>query len=1048
MEQLQEFYNSLPEELQGKIAMLEPEEQQQVLMSLMQRYQDSQSEYAQMGANPQGNKVPVEAERNETITVQDGEEPEVEGGYLKQISRNPVSGQATYEIPDNHHNATHDQGGVSMELKEGDVVNSDKTKIPTDFKVDGSNFKGKTFKQASDFISKKENDLQKNFNDLAKKGKVDKVSEGSLSIMLAKLASSRNQLNELQEIVLGHKEKTKMRLGGSVYAETGVKVGERIPYIYDFQMPNYQYDNLSAGKASPKLPENVKDRMVNTYHAPYPVIQAEAGVNLNSALSAVNDLYSKVQQNRGASISDIASMAKSSGLMDKISTPSVAGFFDISGKSAKIANVNMPKEDILRTIVSESKKSGVDPAFMLAMGHIESRFNPSAKAGKSSATGLYQFIDSTAKQYGLLGDGFDNRKDPIANTKAAIQLTKDNQKALEKYGIPVNPTTLYLAHQQGIGGAAEIYNAAMKGTPVSVAVARNMQNNFKTTDPASYLSKTAQEVMSRVNAYIPKLDNFDQKADYEAFNYKQNYSTNAPIQQIKDNISQYGMKGLIKRTKEGAPLTAYNEQSPEQEQYQKYGGSIGKPYSMTIPGSDYMGGRRDYILDGNYAYGGYAQKGINVANFADLNKQAQSILGRTFDTPEQYQSYMLENYPELVQQTFNQGIWPTTNQGKRFNVTKPLDPEETTKTFLDKLYEYRGFIPQDKKFATTKEYEDFLKSHPTTALGKTGSQYYYDPQAKTWIMPEGPDPESKPIDNIIPTPVTATTPTITSTDELETPVATTATPVGTTNVPKKGDWTNRLQYGMGELLPYLDNLRLLREERIMPVLQQKPYQNPYDNLSTDYSIQSALNDIDRNTLTQMADERGNPSVRNARMAQVYANAIAGKAPLYTQKYNKEQELKNAKTLGQYDYLNKWTDTNMALQKRYEQEVLQTIENQRQQQHMALNKMANDYLRRREQNQALQLSTMDTNYVWNPYTQQLEVDPKKQKAQYDLLHLLNKLQGNTSTTEKEKKEQKKEEKEKEKTFREVIKNGIKTYEPIEKYGGSIKGKKKLSLKNYY
>lgn len=1116
MEQLEKFYNSLPPELQEKIAMLEPEEQQQVLMELMQRQQNSQSEYAQMGANPQGQKVPVEAERNETLTVQDGEEPETEGGYLKEISRNPISGQATYEIPDNHHNATHDQGGVSMELKEGDVVNSDKTKIPTDFRVNNSNFKGKTFKDASDYISKKENELQKNFNDLAKKGKTDKVSEGSLSLMLAKLASSRNQLNELQEIVLSHKEKKEegMKMGGSIYAESGTKVGERIPYILDFQMPNYQYDDLSKGKGSPKLPDNVKDRMVNTYHAPYPVIQAADGIT--ASLQKVKDFNSRIKGagNDQSSMQDIVSAFHQSGLGASSpfqNVPSLAGFFDTSGKSAKAINVNMPKEDILRTIVSESKNSGVDPAFMLAMGHIESRFNPNAKAGKSSATGLYQFIDSTAKQYGLLGDGFDNRKDPIANTKAAIAFTKDNQRQLEKRGIPITPTMLYLAHQQGIGGAVEIYNAAMKGTPVSIALAKNMQNNFKTTDPQSYLTKTANEVMSRVNAYLPKLANLDEKADYEAFSYKQKYSTNAPIQQIKQNISQYGMKGVLKRTKDGASLNEYVEQNPQEQQQEQppmaYGGYVDHGYNISIPGSEYMGGRhdylmdgnysqggsiiphgydinipgpelmgrrkdylmdgnystggyitphgynisipgseymgrrRDYLMDGNYAYGGYAKKGINVGNFADLNKQAQSTLGRTFDTPEQYQTYMLENYPELVQQTFNQGVWPTTNQGKRFNITKPLDPAETKKTFLDKLYEYRGFIPQDKKFANTKDYEDFLKAHPVTALNKTGSQYYYDPQAKTWIMPEGPDPET--MSEITPIGTKSVPITIDNTgalDELALKKVDEKKPTK-----KDSNWLDKIQSGMGNLLPYLDNLRLLNEQRILPTLQQKPYQNPYDNLSTDYSIQSALNDIDRSTLTAMADERGNPSVRSARLAQIAANAIAGKAPLYTQKYNQEQQLKTAKTLGQYDYLNKWTDANMALNKRYEQEVLQTIENQRQQQHMALDKMANDYLRGKENKQNLELATMNTNYVWNPYTQKLEFDPVKAKENTTWLKEIINLKG-SGTKSKSKKE---DDETPSDNYKRIEKDGKVTFEKvISKYGSTVKGRKKLSLKNYY
>ena len=76
------------------------------------------------------------------------------------------------------------------------------------------------------------------------------------------------------------------------------------------------------------------------------------------------------------------------------------------------------------------------------------------------------------------------------------------------------------------------------------------------------------------------------------------------------------------------------------------------------------------------------------------------------------------------------------------------------------------------------------------------------------------------------------------------------------------------------------------------------------------------------------------------------------------------------------YYNQWEDVNRDLKKRYEQEVLQTIENQRQQKHMASNKMMNDYLRKQESDQARDLSLLETNYDWNPYTGKFEFNPEK------------------------------------------------------------------------
>jgi hypothetical protein len=190
---------------------------------------------------------------------------------------------------------------------------------------------------------------------------------------------------------------------------------------------------------------------------------------------------------------------------------------------------------------------------------------------------------------------------------------------------------------------------------------------------------------------------------------------------------------------------------------------------------------------------------------------------------------------------------------------------------------------------------------------------------------------------------------------------------------------------------------LMNEGIINPVLQQKSYQNPYDNFNTDYSIQSALNDSDRSTLTAMADERGNPSVRSARLAQIAANAIAAKAPLYTQKYNQEQQLQNQKVVGQSQYLNQWEDVNRGLKKDFEHEVLQTREVQRQQKAMAIDNMMNDYLRKQEENQAIKLALMETDFDWNKFTQDYERNPEKAKKNFMLKKFLAKNSSSSDTS---------------------------------------------------
>ena len=51
--------------------------------------------------------------------------------------------------------------------------------------------------------------------------------------------------------------------------------------------------------------------------------------------------------------------------------------------------------NVQSAIARAATRTGVDFDYLLAQAKLESGLDPSAKAGTSSATGLYQFIDST-----------------------------------------------------------------------------------------------------------------------------------------------------------------------------------------------------------------------------------------------------------------------------------------------------------------------------------------------------------------------------------------------------------------------------------------------------------------------------------------------------------------------------------------------------------------------------------------------------------------------------------------------------------------------------
>lgn len=93
------------------------------------------------------------------------------------------------------------------------------------------------------------------------------------------------------------------------------------------------------------------------------------------------------------------------------------------------------------------------------LANIESSDNPNAKNPVSSAKGRYQFIDSTAKQYGITAQ-FGTPEYEQQERAAVEKFTVDNfnqlQKALKR---APTPGELYLAHQQGAGGASKILSS-------------------------------------------------------------------------------------------------------------------------------------------------------------------------------------------------------------------------------------------------------------------------------------------------------------------------------------------------------------------------------------------------------------------------------------------------------------------------------------------------------------------------------------------------------------------------------------------------------------
>lgn len=139
---------------------------------------------------------------------------------------------------------------------------------------------------------------------------------------------------------------------------------------------------------------------------------------------------------------------------------------------------------VTAAIRDASARTGVNFAYLMEKAAVESGMRPDAKAATSSATGLFQFIDSTwldtLKKHGAahglgryadaiaydgagrprVGDAalrreiLDLRRDPRVSALMVAEYTKDNQDYLAKsVGGEIGSTELYLAHFLGPQGA-------------------------------------------------------------------------------------------------------------------------------------------------------------------------------------------------------------------------------------------------------------------------------------------------------------------------------------------------------------------------------------------------------------------------------------------------------------------------------------------------------------------------------------------------------------------------------------------------------------------
>ncbi|MEM7650622.1 MAG: transglycosylase SLT domain-containing protein [Pseudomonadota bacterium] len=193
---------------------------------------------------------------------------------------------------------------------------------------------------------------------------------------------------------------------------------------------------------------------------------------------------------------------------------------------------------VLNAIEKASAKTGVDFAYLVQQAKAESSFDPRAKAKTSSATGLYQFIESTwmrmvnehGYKHGISTEGksrqqiLNMRKDPEKAANMAAEFASENEKFLEDHWAKgekeIGATELYLAHFLGASGAAGFLNARdenplRKAAYIFPEAAKANRNVFY--EPSSGRARSLDDIYAF----------FDRKFQIES----------APVPQAKPEIS-------------------------------------------------------------------------------------------------------------------------------------------------------------------------------------------------------------------------------------------------------------------------------------------------------------------------------------------------------------------------------------------------------------------------------------------------------------------------------------------------------------------------------
>lgn len=188
--------------------------------------------------------------------------------------------------------------------------------------------------------------------------------------------------------------------------------------------------------------------------------------------------------------------------------------------------INVPaKVSVGSEVVQSAKRIGANPRFLLKLGQAESSLRANAKPPKGSATGVFQFIDSTWKglierhghKYGITSDIAD-RTNVTHSTYMARELMEENRKEFkDSFGEEPTDGEHYLMWFMGSGRGRK-FKQLLNQKP-DHAAADYFKREAK-YNPRIFFrgerKRSIKEVMDILNKKVSSEENFDLLAKYGA----------------------------------------------------------------------------------------------------------------------------------------------------------------------------------------------------------------------------------------------------------------------------------------------------------------------------------------------------------------------------------------------------------------------------------------------------------------------------------------------------------------------------------------------------